>query len=112
MKKKIEKIAPDMNTNTVNLPAGSLWRDLRAETGSSNGIEWLILYEDDPTYIFKKSFRLLYVRVVILTPEGRRYAETGQWEILHKCNLYQFETAWFSRAFAIAMSEWDSEHDE
>lgn len=112
MKKKIEKLAPDMNTNTVNLPAGSLWRDLRAETGSSNGIEWLILYEDDPTRIFKKSSNLLYVKVVILTPEGRRYAETGQWEILHKCNLYQFETAWFSRAFAIAMSEWDSEHDE
>lgn len=100
-----------MNTNNVNLPAGSLWRDLRAETGSSNGIEWLILYENDPTMIFKPSARLLYVKVVILTPEGRRYAETGQSEILHKCNLYKFETAWFCRAFAIAMSEWDSEHD-
>ena len=108
MKNEIDKQTHDgIKKRTVDLPAGSLWRDLRAETGSGNGIEWLMLYEDDPTTL-RPSSRLLYVKVIILTPEGRKYAQNGQSEILHKCNLRQFETAWFCRALAIAMSEWDA----
>ena len=108
MKHEIDKQTHDgISKHTVDLPAGSLWRDLRAETGSGNGLEWLMLYEDDPT-TFRPSSRLLYVKVIILTPEGRKYAQSGQAEILQKCNLRQFETAWFCRALAIAMSEWDA----
>ena len=98
MENEIEKQANAITKTAVDLPAGSLWGDLRAETGSGNGIEWLLLYEDDPTAMLKPYARLLYVKVVILTPEGRKYAENGQAEILHKCNLRQFETAWFCRA--------------
>ena len=96
----------DLVSSSVDLPGGPLWRDLRAETGSGNGLEWLMLYEDDPMTIMPSS-RLLYVKVIILTAEGRKFAESGQVEILHKCNLRQFETAWFCRALALAMSEWD-----
>ena len=38
------------------------------------------------------------------------YAENGQAEILRKCNLRKFETAWFCRALAVAMTLWDGEH--
>ena len=92
-----------------HLPAGSLWRDLRFETGSGNGLEWLLLYEDDPLSIVPSS-RLLYVKVVILSQAGRENAENGQSEILSKCNLRKFETATFCRALAIAMTEWDANH--
>ncbi len=110
MENEIEKQAHDGITKAaVDLPAGSLWSDLRAETGSGNGIEWLMLYEDDPVTIMPSS-RLLYVKVVILTPEGRKYAESGQGEILRKCNLRKFETAWFCRALAVAMTLWDENH--
>ncbi len=109
MKNEIGTPAQGIEKIAVDLPAGSLWRDLRAETGSGSGIEWLMLYENDPTTMLPSS-RLLYVKVVILTPEGRKYAESGQAEILHKCNLRKFETAWFCRALAIAMSEWDGAH--
>ena len=109
MENEIEKQADGIARTAVDLPAGSLWRDLRAETGGGNGVEWLMLYEDDPTTL-RPSSRLLYVKVVILTPEGRKFAESGQNEILYKCNLRQFETAWFCRALAVAMSEWDSDH--
>ena len=109
MENEIEKQANAITKTAVDLPAGSLWGDLRAETGSGNGIEWLMLYEDDPLTIMPSS-RLLYVKVVILTPEGRRFAETGQNEILYKCNLRKFETAWFCRALAVAMAKWDEEH--
>lgn len=108
MKNEIEKQAHDgITKTTVDFPAGSLWRDLRAVTGNSNGLEWLLLYENDPITLIPSS-RLLYVKVIILTPEGRKYAECGQAEILQKCNLRQFETAWFCRALAVAMTEWDS----
>lgn len=110
MKNEIDNQTNDIVKNTVGLPAGSLWRDLRAETGSGDGIEWLLLYEDDPTATLKPYARLLYAKVVILTPEGRKNAESGQAEILRKCNLRKFETAWFCRALAIAMSQWDAEH--
>ena len=109
MENEIEKQANAITKTAVDLPAGSLWGDLRAETGSGNGIEWLMLYEDDPLTIMPSS-RLLYVKVVILTPEGRRFAETGQNEILYKCTLRKFETAWFCRALAVAMAKWDEEH--
>ena len=110
MENEIEKQAHDDITKAVvDLPAGSLWSDLRAETGSGNGIEWLMLYEDDPVSLRPYS-RLLYVKVIILTPEGRKFAENGQAEILRKCNLREFETAWFCRALAVAMSLWDREH--
>ena len=90
---------------------GSLWRDLHAEVGSGNGIEWLLLYEKDPLTI-KQRDRLLYVKVVILTEDGRKNAERGQADILRMCNLYAFETATFSRALANAMSEWDLNHPD
>ena len=93
----------------VELPAGSLWRDLRAKAGSGNGLEWLLLYENDPLTL-KPFSRLIYVKVIILTPEGRKCAESGQMEILCKCNLQKYETAWFCRALAVAMSEWDNQH--
>ena len=110
MENEIEKLMNAITKTAVDLPAGSLWRDLRAETGSNNGVEWLLLYENDPTAILKPYACLLYVKVIILTQEGRKYAESGQSEILHKCNLRQFETAWFCRALAIAMTEWDADH--
>ena len=95
--------------SAVNLPAGSLWSDLRAETGNGGGIEWLLLYEDDPASLMH-SKRLIYVKVVILTQEGREAAESGQADILSKCELRSFETAVFARAFALAMTDWDSKH--
>ena len=112
MKNELDKSFCGLEKTAVELPGGSLFRDLRAETGSGNGIEWLLLYENDPLALIRPSRRLLYVKVVILTPEGRKYAENGQSEILHKCNLRQFETAWFCRALAVAMTEWDSEHPD
>ena len=107
MKNEINKQSFGISKKTVALPKGSLWRDLRAVTGNSNGLEWMFLYEDDPMTMTPSS-RLLYVKVIILTPEGRQYAESGQAEILRKCNLRKFETAWFCRALAVAMTEWDS----
>ncbi len=97
------------NKTAVELPGGSLFRDLRAEAGGCDGLEWLLLYEDDPL-AFVPTSRLLYVKVIILTPEGRKQAECGQSEILRKCNLRKFETAWFCRALAVAMTEWDQAH--
>ena len=106
MEQELEK-QRDIAATNVELPAGSLWRDLRAKAGSGNGLEWLLLYENDPLAL-KPFSRLLYVKVIILTAEGRKYAESGQAEILHKCNLRAFETAWFCRALAVAMAEWDN----
>ena len=110
MENEIEKQANCIAKTAVELPGGSLFRDLRAETGGGNGIEWLLLYENDPLVLIQPSRRLLYVKVIILTPEGRKFAESGQAEILHKCNLRKFETAWFCRALAVAMTEWDGQH--
>ena len=69
-----------------------------------------MLYEEDPLALIRPFRRLLYVKVIILTPEGRKQAESGQAEILRKCNLRKFETAWFCRALAVAMTEWDSKN--
>lgn len=109
MENEIDKPAHDIIKSTVELPAESLLHDLRAEKGESHGIQWLLLYEDDPMSI-KPFSRLLYVKVIILTPAGRKYAQRGQAKILRQCNLRQFETAWFCRALAVAMSLWDREH--
>ena len=95
--------------SAVNLPVGSLWGDLRAETGNGSGIEWLLLYEDDPLSPMH-STRLIYVKVVILTQTGREAAENSQTDILSKCELRSFETAVFTRALALAMTDWDSKH--
>ena len=107
MKNELDKPFGGLEKTAVELPGGSLFRDLRAETGNGNGLEWLLLYENDPLALIQPSRRLLYVKVIILTPEGRKFAESGQAEILQKCNLRQFETAWFCRALAAAMTEWD-----
>ena len=109
MKKAITN-SNDIEKLSVELPGGSLFRDLRAETGSGNGIEWLLLYENDPLALIHSSSHLLYVKLIILTPEERKYAESGQAEILRKCNIRKFETVWFCRALALAMSLWDAEH--
>ena len=42
MKNEIDNQTNDIVKSTVGLPAGALWCDLRAETGSGNGIEWLM----------------------------------------------------------------------
>ena len=109
MTNEIDKPVNDTTQSTVELPAESLLHDLRAEKGEGNGIQWLLLYEDDPVSITPHS-RLIYVKVLILTPEGRKFAERGQAKILRKCNLRAFETAWFCRALAVAMTEWDNQH--
>jgi|GEM_PF-6017840 len=108
MKKAIENFnAPEKKA--IQLPYGSLFADLRVEQGGDDGIEWMMLYEDDPCTIMRRT-RLLYAKVIILTPEGRKKAEKGQSKILMKCNLHKFETAEFCKALAIAMSLWDAEH--
>ena len=109
MGNELDKSFGGLEKTAVELPGGSLFRDLCAETGSGNGIEWLMLYEDDPVSIRPYS-RLLYVKVIILTTEGRKFAENGQAEILQKCNLRKFETGLLSRALAVAMTLWDSDH--
>lgn len=109
MENEIDNQAHDIIKSTVELPAESLFSDLHAVKGESHGIQWLLLYEDDPVSI-KPFSRLLYVKVIILTPAGRKYAQRGQAKILRKCNLREFETAWFCRALAVAMSLWDREH--
>lgn len=93
----------------VQLPSGSLWSDLRAEQGSGDGLQWLLLYEHDSCAVLHPD-RIIYAKVLILTPEGRKKAENGQSEILMKCNLHKFETALFCKALALAMSLWDAEH--
>lgn len=110
MTNEIEKRGEQGITKAAaELPAGTLWRDLRAEIGRSNGIEWLMLFEDDPVTI-RPLTRLVYAKVVILTPEGRKFAQNGQNEILRKCNLHKHDTAWICRALAVAMNLWDREH--
>jgi len=107
MKTELDKNKTIEKAAAINLPAGSLWHDLRAEAGHGCGIEWLLLYEEEPLAL-KPSSRLLYVKVIIQTTKGREAAENGQSAILSGCKLRSFETAIFIRALTVAMSEWDA----
>ena len=105
----LEKWLNAVGGRDAELPALSLWQDVRAKIFGDDDIEWLLLYEVDPV-AFIPRYRMLYIKARILTTEGRRKAQSGQYQFLCRCDLFKFETATISRALAVAMNLWDREH--
>ncbi len=85
----------------------SLLSDLRCKHGADDNIEWFMLYEKHPISPTIPP-RLLYIKVNILTPLGRRLVALNQGEIARKCNVYSSDTGRFQRALSFAMAIWDN----
>lgn len=89
---------------------GSLTEDLRYLRGGTDGIEWLILYEEK-FGLFENRYTMLYCKVVILTPEGRHLAEFGREEIWNKCKFKGYnDSVKFYVALSLAINRWDDAH--